>query len=284
MIITNILLVAVLVAILVSIALIIHQNKKTSENKDLFNESISKDDLAKVENKVGDESIRLNEKMLKIEGGLTKEFLSLKGDVKKDFSLSMTQFNERLSSFDKSLNFLKESQDNFNKILGGVKQYGTLSERGLKAIVSDILPNSMFVENAKLNPETKDFVEIAIKLPSNVLLPVDSHWPQERYKDVISAYNENDKEKQKITQKMLADAMKKKASEVKEKYINPPYSTPFAYVYVPAESLYNILVNYSDSKTGLNFIQQLQKDFSVTIVGPNTLHQSIQILSMGFET
>ena len=88
----------------------------------------------------------------------------------------------------------------------------------------------MYIENAKLNPETRDFVEIAIKLPTNVLLPIDSHWPKERFKDVIEAFNSNDKEKLKNSRKLLADALRKKAEDVKEKYINPPKSTPFAFV------------------------------------------------------
>ena len=142
----------------------------------------------------------------------------------------------------------------------------------------------MYIENAKLNPETRDFVEIAIKLPTNVLLPIDSHWPKERFKDVIEAFNSNDKEKLKNSRKLLADALRKKAEDVKEKYINPPKSTPFAFVYVPIESIYNELINYTDPKTKIDLAQELRKDFQITIVGPNTLFQSIQAFNIGFAT
>jgi len=142
----------------------------------------------------------------------------------------------------------------------------------------------MFVENAKLNPATRDFVEIAIKLPTNVLLPIDSHWPQERYADIVKAFNENDKESLKDSRRLLASAIKKKALEVKEKYINPPISTPFAFIYVPTEGIYNELVNYSDPKTKINLAEELQKDFQVTIVGPNTIFHSIQAFNIGFAT
>ena len=39
------------------------------------------------------------------------------------------------------------------------------------------------------------------------MLPIDSHWPQERYADVVAAFNENDKEKLKNSRKLLANAI-----------------------------------------------------------------------------
>jgi len=77
-----------------------------------------------VEKKLDNVNTSVNEKML-----------NLNKDVTKEVSLAMTQFNERLGSFDKSLGFLKESQDNLNNMLGGVKQFGGTAGWGLKAIV-----------------------------------------------------------------------------------------------------------------------------------------------------
>ena len=274
---TDFLLIAVLIAIITSIIINIFLTKKDDSAKD---ESLNKNDLNDVETKLKDVETKLEN----VGTAVNEKMLNLNKDVTKEVSLAMTQFNERLGSFDKSLGFLKESQDNFNKILGGVKQFGGTSEWTLKAIVAETLPNSFYVENAKLNPETRDFVEVAIKLPTNVLLPIDSHWPKERYKDVVNAFNQNDKEMLKNARKLLAEALRTKASEVKEKYINPPISTPFAFVYVPIESLYNELVNYTDPKTKEDLAQELQKNFQVTIVGPNTLFQSIQAFNIGFAT
>jgi len=175
-------------------------------------------------------------------------------------------------------------EDNFNKILGGVKQFGGTAEWGLKAIVSDSLPNSMFVENAKLNPATRDFVEIAIKLPTNVLLPIDSHWPRERYADVVKAFNENDKESLKDSRRLLASAIKKKALEVKEKYINPPISTDFAIIYAPTEGLYAELASFRDQKTKELLLEELRKKYKITIAGPNTLCAILQAYHLGFQT
>ena len=139
---TDLLLIAVLVSFLISIALNIYQNKKNNNTS----ETLSKNDLSDVEEK-------LEKKLDNVNTSVNEKMLNLNKDVTKEVSLAMTQFNERLRSFDKSLGFLKDSQDNFNKILGGVKQFGGTAEWGVKAIVSDSLPNSMFVENAKLKAE-----------------------------------------------------------------------------------------------------------------------------------
>ena len=258
---TDFLLIAVLIAVIISIF-----SKRSNDPR-------QDERLGKVEDKLTNVDSSVNEKLINFNAGITKEI-----------AVAMTQFNEKLGSFDKNLGFLKDSQDNFNKILGGVKQFGGISEFSLKAIVSEFLPASLYIENAKLNPETGNFVEIAIKLPTDVLLPIDSHWPIERFNDVQNAINKNDKVILKEARRLLAKAFREKAEEVKEKYINPPFSTHFAFVYVPTESLYNELINYSDPKTKENLAQELQKKFQVTIVGPNTLFQSIQAFNIGFTT
>ena len=54
---------------------------------------------------------------------------------------------------------------------------------------------SEFIANAKMKDDTSETVEFAIKL-QDVLLPIDSHWPVEKYKAIDDAYNANDKEAQ----------------------------------------------------------------------------------------
>ncbi len=267
MIITDILLLAVLIAVIVSI---FYKRKNSNQEEPL--------------DKVDERLFKVEDKLNTVDNSVNQKLNDFNAKISKDFAVAFTQFNTKLGSFDKDLGFLKESQDNFNKILGGVKQFGGISEFSLKAIISEFLPASLYIENAKLNPETGSFVEIAIKLPTDILLPIDSHWPVERFNDVQNAINQNDKENLKEARKLLAKAFREKAQEVKEKYINPPISTHFAFVYVPTESLYNELINYSDPKTKENLTQELQKKFQVTIVGPNTLFQSIQAFNIGFTT
>ena len=89
-------------------------------------------------------------------------------------------------------------------------------------------------------------------------LPIDSHWPVEKYKAIDDAYNANDKEAQAEARKDLAAAFRLKAKTVNAKYIAPPKSTDFAIIYVPTEGLFSELSSYRDPKTKELLLQELK--------------------------
>ena len=131
--------------------------------------------------------------------------------------------------------------------------------------------------------ENSETVEFAIKL-QDVLLPIDSHWPVEKYKAIDDAYNANDKELQAEARKDLAAAFRLKAKSVNLKYIAPPKSTDFAIVYVPTEGLFAELSSYRDPKTKELLLHELRTKYKITISGPNTLSALLQSYHLGFMT
>ena len=98
-----------------------------------------------------------------------------------------------------------------------------------------------------MKDDTSETVEFAIKL-QDVLLPIDSHWPVEKYKAIDDAFNANNKEAQTEARKDLATACRLKAKTVYSKYIVPPKSTDFAIVYVPTEGLFSELSSYRSQR------------------------------------
>ena len=116
------------------------------------------------------------------------------------------------------------------------------------------------------------------------MLPIDSHWPIEKYKAIDDAYNANDKEAQAEARRDLASAFRLKAKSVNSKYIVPPKSTDFAIVYVPTEGLFAELSSYRDPKTKELLLQELRTKYKVTISGPNTLSALLQSYHLGFQT
>ena len=123
--------------------------------------------------------------------------------------------------------------------------------------------------------ETSDTVEFAIKL-QDVLVPVDSHWPIEKYKAIDDAFQNNDKEALAEARKDLAVAFRNKAKAVSEKYISPPKTTDFAIVYAPTEGLFAELSSYRDPKTKELLLQELRTKHKITVAGPNTLSALLQ--------
>ena len=216
---------------------------------------------------------------------MSTSFNSLSKDVTRDMAQTMTKVEEKMNVFNKQVGEINQSQTDFSRILAGVKQYGGLSEFSLASLLEDLLPASQYIANAKMKPEeTRDLVEFAIKLQNNVLCPIDSHWPIEKYKAVDEAFQNNDKDALASARHDLASAFRAKSKSVNQKYINPPATTDFAIVYVATEGLYAELSSYRDPKTKELLLEELRKKYKVTIAGPNTLCAIIQAYHLGFQT
>ncbi len=215
---------------------------------------------------------------------MSASFNSLSKDVTRDMAQTLTSVNEKVSVFNTQVENLNKSQEGINKILAGVKKYGTLAEFSLASLLKDLLPASQFISNAKMKEDTSENVEFAIKLQDGVLVPLDSHFPVEKFKAIDDAYQADDKKAAADARTKLARAFKDKAKSVNEKYIVPPKTTDFAIVYAPTESLFSELSSYQDPSTKELLTQELMKKYKIVILGPNTLSAYLQSLHMGFQT
>ena len=215
---------------------------------------------------------------------MSTSFNSLSKDVTRDMTQTLTSVNEKVSAFNTQVENLNKSQEGITKILAGVKKYGTLAEFSLASLLKDLLPASQFISNVKMKEDTSENVEFAIKLQGDVLVPVDSHFPVERFKAIDDAHQEDDKKAMADARTKLAKAFKDKAKSVNEKYIVPPKTTDFGIVYAPTESLYKELTDYQDPSTKELLTQELMKKYKIVIMGPNTLSAYLQSLHMGFQS
>ncbi|MCB5230821.1 MAG: DNA recombination protein RmuC, partial [Candidatus Cloacimonas sp.] len=78
--------------------------------------------------------------------------------------------------------------------------------------------------------------------------------------------------------KKLADTVKAFAKSISEKYIHPPITTDFALLFLPAEGIYAEVLGRTD------VVEQIRRDYKVTITGPTTLTALLNSLQMGFQT
>ncbi len=226
----------------------------------------------------------INSSLSTMTTSFNQEFTNLSKDVTRDMTKALTQVDEKVGVFNKQVEGLSKSSENFTRILAGVKQYGVLAEFSLASLLKDLLPSSQYLENVKMKPEeTSDTVEFAIKL-QDVLVPLDSHWPIEKYKAIDEAFQANNKEALAEARKDLAQAFRNKAKAVSEKYIAPPKTTDFAIVYAPTEGLFAELSSYRDPKTKELLLEELRTKYKITIAGPNTLSALLQSYHLGFQT
>ena len=214
----------------------------------------------------------------------TASFGSMTKEIAKDMTGALTKVDEKVAAFNTQVQNLNKSQEGITKVLAGVKKYGTLAEFSLDALIKDLLPASQYMTNVKMKEDTGENVEFAIKLQDGVLVPVDSHFPVEKFKAIDDAYQADDKKAAAEARTKLARAFRDKAKSVNEKYIVPPKSTDFAIVYAPTESLFSELTSYQDPATKELLTHELMKKYKVVILGPNTLSAYLQSLHMGFQT
>ena len=261
--IVSLLILLLLAANLVGLIILLKRKKPEQTN----NEQIFKDEVNSLKN------------------SFSQSFGSMSKEIAKDMTGALTKVDEKVSVFNQQVSELNKSQDNFSRILSGVKTYGTLAEFGLSALLKDLLPASQFIANVKMKPdETRDVVEFAVRLQNDVLCPIDSHWPIEKYKAIDEAYQKKDKEALGDARNNLAAAFRVKAKKVSEKYIMPPKTTDFAIIYAPTEGLFSELASYRDPKTKELLMEELRTKYKITVSGPNTLCAILQAYHLGFQT
>ena len=245
----------------------------------LLNQKKNKED-----DKSNEELERLKDSLTNSINTMSTSFNSLSKDVTRDMTQALTKVDEKVGTFNQQVEAINKSQDSFSRILAGVKQYGGLAEFSLAALLKELLPAAQYIANVKMKPdETRDVVEFAVKL-EDVLCPIDSHWPIEKYKAIDEAYQAKDKDELARARNDLASAFRAKAKKVAEKYIMPPKTTDFAIVYAPTEGLYAELSSYRDPKTKELLMEELRTKYKITVAGPNTLCAILQAFHMGFHT
>jgi len=253
-------------AIAINIYLLINTRKKKDEDKAI------------------DEMNTLKESLNNSINNMSTSFNNLSKDVTRDMTQALTKVDEKVGVFNKQVEDLNKSQASFSKILAGVKKYGTLAEFSLASILKDLLPASQYIANVKMKEDTGENVEFAVKLQGGVLVPIDSHWPIEKFQAISDAEEAKDKKAVADARDKLASAYRAKAKKINEKYIVPPKTTDFAIVYAPTESLFSELTSYRDPSTKELLTQELMRKHKITISGPNTLSAYLQSLHMGFQT
>ena len=237
------------------------------------------------EGKENEEIDKLKDSLATSFNTMSSSFNNLSKDVTKDMTQALTKVDEKVGAFNRQVDAISRSQDSFSRILAGVKQYGGLAEFSLASLLKDLLPATQYIANVKMNPEeTSDVVEFAVKLQNDILCPIDSHWPIEKYKAIDEAYQAKNKDALSSARNDLAAAFRVKAKKVSEKYIMPPKTTDFAIIYAPTEGLYAELASYRDPKTKSLLMEELRKKYKITISGPNTLCAILQAYHLGFQT
>jgi len=205
---------------------------------------------------------------------------TLEDKMDKSFKL----VSERLEQVYKGLGEMQSVASgvgDLKKVLSNVKTRGILGEIQLGAILKEILSPEQYEENVATKPNSKNVVEFAVKMPVEeggfIYLPIDSKFPADAYSALQEAYDSGEAEKVQLARSTMMSRMKGFAKDIHEKYVEVPYTTEFAIMFLPFEGLYAEAVN-------CGMVEVLQREYRINIAGPSTMAALLNSLQMGFKT
>ena len=208
----------------------------------------------------------------------------LQDALQKRVSESFKAVNEQLEQVYKGLGEMQNLASDvgsLKQVLSGVKTRGILGEIQLGAILEEILAPEQYDTNVATIPGSTQRVEYAIKMPGadggTVWLPIDSKFPGDTYAHLQDAQASGDAQAVENARHALELVLRSEAKDIREKYVEPPYTTAFGILFLPFEGLYAEVVN-----GGL--LEVLQRDYQVNVAGPSTMAALLNSLQMGFKT
>ena len=212
----------------------------------------------------------------------------LQSTLEKRLTSSFELVTKQLEAVQKGLGEMQTLANDvggLKRALPNVKTAGGMGEVQLEALLSQFLSPEQFEKNAHPNPgNTRLVVEFAVKIPDKgnaddvIYLPVDSKYPAAVWDKLTKAYEDADKAEIEAQRKALRTDIRNMAKDIKEKYIEPPYTTDFALMFVPFEGLFAEILQIP------GLFQEIQTEFKVTIAGPTSTTAFLNSLQMGFHT
>ena len=208
----------------------------------------------------------------------------LQDTLQKKITESFQTVSQQLEQVYKGLGemqHLASDVGGLKQVLSGVKTRGILGEIQLGAILEEILSPEQYDTNVATIPESRERGEFAVKLPGSdggrVYLPIDSKFPGDTYMHLQEAAASGNPQAVAEARKALETVLKKSAKDIRDKYVEPPYTTTFGILFLPFEGLYAEVVN-------MGMIEVLQKEYSINVAGPSTMAALLNSLQMGFRT
>jgi len=200
---------------------------------------------------------------------------------------SFKQVADRLEQVHKGLGemqTLAQGVGDLKHLLTNVKSRGIFGEAQLASLLEQVLVADQYAAQVATRPGSKNVVDFAIKLPGKsehgepLWLPIDAKFPNEDYERLLDAQGRADVAAAEAAGKALELRIRLEARSIADKYVEPPYTTDFAILFLPTEGLYAEVLR----RPGL--MQALQREHRITLAGPTTLLAMLSSLQMGFRT
>ncbi len=178
----------------------------------------------------------------------------------QSFTRGMTELRETVHQVQESVKGVSSFQEMFRS----PKHRGTWGELTLGAILHEYFPHGGFDEQHPF--ASGEIVDAVLKLPNELLLPIDSKFSWENFQKMSEAQDEPARV---AYRKQFLSDIKKRIDEIATKYVLPSEGTvDMALMYMPAESIYyEVIQNLKDDD-----VSEYARKRKVYLTSPNTLY------------
>ena len=205
-----------------------------------------------------------------ITGQMTSDAQTKMADELKNTRDQIVQIQRQLGEVQQAGKQMSQTAQTLEGILGGAKSRGSLGEVTLERLLEDSLPSSQYAMQYRFS--SGEAADAVIKLRDKKLMAIDSKFPLDAYRRISTEGDE--------ARRAFVTAVKGHADAISRKYIVPDEGTlDVALMFVPSESVYNELLQTSDSKG--QPLDAYCRDQKVIAVSPNTLYAHLCVISMG---
>ena len=171
---------------------------------------------------------------------------------------------------------LGQSVSKLEELLRAPKLRGGLGEYLLEDLLKQVIPTGHYEMQYRFR--NGQIVDAVIKT-SDRIVPIDSKFPLENFRKMMSASQESDK---KSLQKIFINDVKKHIDSIASKYILPDEGTfPFALMYIPAENIYYEVIIKDESFSDGGGIYNYSIEKKVIPVSPNSFYAYLQVIALG---
>jgi len=194
--------------------------------------------------------------------------------IDKAIEIQQSSINE----ISRDLQAFQDPLSKLNRYLSGGTLAGKFGEWSLEAIIKDIFHPNQYDSNAEVIPGSGKRVEFVVKLPEGLLLPIDAKFPSALFDNYVMASEKGDEKLVKKTADDIKRHVLKDAADIKEKYIQTGITVDLGVMYIPSESLMQIIDSIE------NIRESIFRDYRILIMGPNSLAAYLISIHMGFRT
>lgn len=183
-----------------------------------------------------------------------------------------TGFEKAIGEINVHLKQLQDISSFFERALRVPQERGNLGEIALESILSDQLPPDMFgIRERIISGKIPDAY---IKSTEGIIC-IDSKFPLENYVRMREASDPKDKEEYK---KRFLNDVRAHLDKIEKDYVSPEVGTaPYAFAYLPSESIYWFLVNEA-----FDLLRYFVKR-GVHVVSPLTFSHKVELIKAGVQ-